>query len=61
MDTIALTGIDLFVGLRSKMYSYLTESNNRKTGKGIKKYLIKKKKQSQQLHGHIDEQQTNAT
>ena len=31
-----------FAGLKSKMYSYLTESKNNKTAKGVKKNVIKK-------------------
>ena len=31
-----------FVGLKSKMYSYRTESKNNKTAKGVKKNIIKR-------------------
>ena len=32
-----------FIGLRSKMYSYVKDNgNNEKTAKGIRKYVIKK-------------------
>ena len=31
-----------FIGLKSKMYSYMTEEKNNKTAKGVKKNVIRK-------------------
>ena len=42
-DEAAGTAVIEFVGLRSKMYSYIKDDNKgAKTAKGIKKYIIKK-------------------
>ena len=43
-DEAAGMPITEFIGLRSKMYSYVKENNkNEKTAKGIRKYVIKKR------------------
>ena len=39
-DEAAGKPITEFVGLKSKMYSYRTESKNNKTAKGVKKNVI---------------------
>ena len=46
-DEAAGMPIKEFIGLRSKMYSYVKENNkNEKTAKGIRKYVIKKRDNS---------------
>ena len=41
-DEAAGQPITEFVGLKSKMYSYTTESKNHKTAKGVKKNVVKR-------------------
>ena len=59
-DEAAGIPITEFVGLRSKMYSYMKDNQKGgKTAKGVKKNIIKKKYNSFQLQRYIIQQQAD--